>query len=130
MFGKEHMEEQRRSFVYGNCAIENPLVTREMVDKVADEMEQIERTGGVPPTGLTEMVAAARTTAATAGRREREDSSGRATVTPSTTRQSGIRLISGVLECDDGVVITPLYINLSREEKRDLVQSLLENMKC
>jgi hypothetical protein len=29
-------EEQRRSFAYGNTAIENPLVTRELVDEVAD----------------------------------------------------------------------------------------------
>lgn len=28
--------EQRRSFVYGNCKIENDLITREMVDE-ADE---------------------------------------------------------------------------------------------
>ena len=32
----EEREAQRRSFAYGNCAIENPAVTREMVDEVAD----------------------------------------------------------------------------------------------
>ena len=33
-------EEQRRSFVFGNCSIENPSVTRAMVDDVADKMEK------------------------------------------------------------------------------------------
>lgn len=31
-------EAQRRSFVFGNVAIENPSITREFVDRVADEM--------------------------------------------------------------------------------------------
>jgi hypothetical protein len=31
----EEWEEQRRGFVFGNVAIENPNVTREMVDKAA-----------------------------------------------------------------------------------------------
>lgn len=31
-------EEQRRSFVYGNCKIDNDAITREMVDEVADAM--------------------------------------------------------------------------------------------
>lgn len=31
-------EEQRRSFVYGNCKIENDFITRELVDEVADAM--------------------------------------------------------------------------------------------
>lgn len=31
-------EEQRRSFAYGNTKIENPRITREMVDKAADEI--------------------------------------------------------------------------------------------
>lgn len=34
----EEQEEQRRSFAYGNAAIDNPDVTRELVDRVADEM--------------------------------------------------------------------------------------------
>jgi hypothetical protein len=33
---EEQREEQRRSFVYGNTAIENPAITRELVDRVAD----------------------------------------------------------------------------------------------
>jgi hypothetical protein len=36
----EMAAEQRRSFVFGNCAIENPLITREMVDQVDREMRQ------------------------------------------------------------------------------------------
>ncbi|MCC7046580.1 MAG: hypothetical protein IT562_07710 [Alphaproteobacteria bacterium] len=31
-------ERQRRSFAYGNTAIENPLITREMVEEQADRM--------------------------------------------------------------------------------------------
>lgn len=31
-------EEQRRSFAYGNTKIENPRITREMVDKAADDL--------------------------------------------------------------------------------------------
>lgn len=31
-------EAQRRSFAYGNANIENPAVTREIVDQVADEL--------------------------------------------------------------------------------------------
>jgi hypothetical protein len=31
-------EQQRRSFAYGNIVIENPRVTREMVDRAADEL--------------------------------------------------------------------------------------------
>ena len=32
-------EEQRRSFVYGNLAIENPDITRAMVDRAADAIK-------------------------------------------------------------------------------------------
>lgn len=32
-------EKQRRSFVFGNTAFENELITREMVDEVADRLE-------------------------------------------------------------------------------------------
>jgi hypothetical protein len=32
-------EEQRRSFVYGNTAFENRRITREMVDRKADELK-------------------------------------------------------------------------------------------
>ena len=31
-------EEQRRSFAYGNTKIENPRITREMVDRQADAL--------------------------------------------------------------------------------------------
>ena len=31
-------EEQRRSFVYGNTAIENAAITRELVDEVAEQV--------------------------------------------------------------------------------------------
>ena len=34
----EEQEAQRRSFVYGNCAIDNPKVTRELVNEVADSL--------------------------------------------------------------------------------------------
>lgn len=32
------LREQRISFAYGNCAIENPNVTKEMVERIHDEM--------------------------------------------------------------------------------------------
>lgn len=32
------LREQRISWAYGNCAIENPNVTREMVERIHDEM--------------------------------------------------------------------------------------------
>ncbi len=32
------LEEQRRSFVYGNTAFENSLITREMVDQEAEKL--------------------------------------------------------------------------------------------
>jgi len=34
----EQQEAQRRSFAFGNANIHNPNVTRELVDRVADEM--------------------------------------------------------------------------------------------
>lgn len=34
----EHREEQRRSFAFGNTAFENSRITREMVDRKADEL--------------------------------------------------------------------------------------------
>ena len=33
-------EEQRRSFAYGNTKIENPRITRETVDKEAEELKR------------------------------------------------------------------------------------------
>jgi hypothetical protein len=43
----EEKEQQRRSFAYGNVAIENPRITREMVDRAAEALNQSEplRTG-------------------------------------------------------------------------------------
>ena len=32
----EEKEQQRRSFAYGNLAIENPRITRGMIDRAAD----------------------------------------------------------------------------------------------
>ncbi len=34
----EHREEQRRSFAFGNTAFENSLITREMVDRQAEQL--------------------------------------------------------------------------------------------
>ena len=34
----EEKEEQRRGFAYGNTKIENPRITREMVDREADAL--------------------------------------------------------------------------------------------
>ncbi len=39
----EDREEQRRSFAFGNANIENPRVTRELVDRVADRMAHEQR---------------------------------------------------------------------------------------
>ncbi len=38
----EQEREQRISWAYGNCAIENPLVTREMVEATDKEMNGID----------------------------------------------------------------------------------------
>jgi len=35
---KSDIEVQRRSFAYGNTHFENDRITREMVDRIADEM--------------------------------------------------------------------------------------------
>ncbi|ANK88263.1 hypothetical protein PYR71_28365 [Rhizobium sp. MC63] len=35
---KSDIEVQRRSFAYGNTHFENEMITRELVDRVADEM--------------------------------------------------------------------------------------------
>jgi hypothetical protein len=32
-------EEQRRSFAYGNTKIENPRITRELIDREADSLK-------------------------------------------------------------------------------------------
>ena len=39
----EHREQQRRSFVFGNTALENDLITREMVDRQAEELARDNR---------------------------------------------------------------------------------------
>lgn len=36
----ETKEEQRRSFAYGNTNIENPRITREMVDEEAEKLKE------------------------------------------------------------------------------------------
>jgi hypothetical protein len=43
----EHLERQRRSFAFGNTALENKLITREMVDEQAEKLarEADERRG-------------------------------------------------------------------------------------
>ena len=35
---KKDLEVQRRSFAYGNTHFENEMITREMVERIADEM--------------------------------------------------------------------------------------------
>ena len=35
---QEEKEQQRRSFAYGNTKIENSRITREMVDRAADDI--------------------------------------------------------------------------------------------
>jgi hypothetical protein len=37
---EDQREEQRRSFVYGNTAIENDRITREMVDRQAEALRE------------------------------------------------------------------------------------------
>lgn len=36
----EQCEEQRRSFAYGNVKLSNPLITREMIDKAAEDLDR------------------------------------------------------------------------------------------
>ena len=45
----EEKEEQRRSFAYGNANIENPRITREMIDQAADEIGPPEHERGAGP---------------------------------------------------------------------------------
>ena len=35
----EHVKAQKKSWVYGNCKLSNPNVTREMVDKIVEESD-------------------------------------------------------------------------------------------
>jgi hypothetical protein len=46
----EHREEQRRSFAFGNTAFENELITREMIDRQADELAREKDDARRPPT--------------------------------------------------------------------------------
>jgi hypothetical protein len=39
VMSSDQREEQRRSFVFGNTNIENPRITREMVDKEAEALK-------------------------------------------------------------------------------------------
>jgi hypothetical protein len=39
----EQLEQQRRSFVYGNTHFENELITREMVDREAEKLAKDEK---------------------------------------------------------------------------------------
>jgi hypothetical protein len=39
-FTPEQKEEQRRSFAFGNANIENPRVTREIVDQEAEALKE------------------------------------------------------------------------------------------
>ncbi len=45
------LEEQRRSFVYGNAALENGLITREMVDQEAEKLAR--EADAASPSGAT-----------------------------------------------------------------------------
>jgi hypothetical protein len=40
---KADKEHQRRSFAYGNTHFENELITREMIDKAADEISKAKK---------------------------------------------------------------------------------------
>ncbi len=40
---REMQEEQRRSFAYGNTAFENELITREMINRQAEAIEDERR---------------------------------------------------------------------------------------
>lgn len=46
---RNDFEMQRRSFAYGNTHFENSNITREMVDRIADEMPF---EGNLGPTGV------------------------------------------------------------------------------
>jgi hypothetical protein len=39
-FTEEQKEEQRRSFAYGNTNIENPRITRDLVDQEAEALKK------------------------------------------------------------------------------------------
>jgi hypothetical protein len=41
----QEKEQQRRSFAYGNTKIENPRITRAMIDRAADALSGPQREG-------------------------------------------------------------------------------------
>jgi hypothetical protein len=43
---KSDLEVQRRSFAYGNTHFENSMITREMVNRIADDMPLSQDIGG------------------------------------------------------------------------------------
>jgi len=42
----EQREHQRRSFAYGNTKIENPQITKQVIDEAADELASRKRSHG------------------------------------------------------------------------------------
>jgi len=44
---QQEKEEQRRSFAYGKTKIENPRITREMVDQAAEALNRAKSDAGV-----------------------------------------------------------------------------------
>jgi hypothetical protein len=45
----QQREQQRRSFAFGNTAFENELITREMIDRQADELARERDDARRPP---------------------------------------------------------------------------------
>lgn len=46
---KEDQEKQTKSFAFGNTNIENPRITRELVNREAEKLKANERTGNTKP---------------------------------------------------------------------------------
>jgi hypothetical protein len=44
----QEKEEQRRSFAYGNTNIENPRITREMIDEQAESLKKEAANSSLP----------------------------------------------------------------------------------
>lgn len=42
---EQDVERQRRSFAFGNTHFENELITRQMVERIADEMAEQKKDG-------------------------------------------------------------------------------------
>ncbi len=51
---QQEKEEQRRSFAYGNTKIENPRITREMVDQAADALNRAKSKSSSHPSSVPE----------------------------------------------------------------------------